>query len=293
MKDNIMVRGSTRLRQLMRGDLPVYAPVVMDPLSAKIAENAGFQAVYVGGGAMGWTKANTEANVSLTQMAQAGLEIRAVCDLPMIMDGTCGWGEPMHIHYTISMAEAAGFAAIEIEDQLIPKRAHHHLGVEHLIPTEDMVHKIEEAVAARRDEDFVIIARTNACRTDTVDEAVRRGEAYRKAGADVLLLLQKTPEEARWIAERIDAPLMYMMLAGPESVGMSLRELGELGYAIVIDGTTPDLARAKALRLAYEALAEWRPDPTVAGDRSDETRRVHEAVGLSKLVEIERRTVET
>ncbi len=204
-----------RLRELMAGDLPAYAPVITDPLSAKIAESVGFGALYLGGGAMGWTNANTEANVSLTQMAQAGLGIAAVCDLPLIMDGTCGWGEPMHLRYTISMAEAAGFAAIEIEDQLIPKRAHHHMDIEHLIPAGQMAQKIEEAVAARRDEDFVIIARTNACRTDSVDEAVCRAEEYKKAGADVLLLLQKDPAEARTIAERVEGPLMYMMLAGP------------------------------------------------------------------------------
>ena len=287
-----MLHSAARLRELMAGDLPAYAPVVTDPLSARIAESVGFQALYLGGGAMGWAKGNTEANVSLTQMAQTGLDIAAVSSLPLILDGTCGWGEPMHLHYTISMAEAAGFAAIEIEDQLIPKRAHHHIDIEHLIPTEQMVQKIGEAIAARRDESFAIIARTNACRAANVDEAVRRAEAYKKAGADILLVLQKDPEEAPTIAERVQGPLAYMMLAGPASVGMSLKDLGDLGYKIVIDGLTPHLAQSKVLRLSYEALAEWRSDPILDSDYGGETRRIHEAVDLEKLLAIERRTVE-
>jgi 2-methylisocitrate lyase-like PEP mutase family enzyme len=82
-------------------------------------------------------------------MCQAGLEIRTVCPLPLILDGACGWGDPMHIHRTIAMTEAAGFCAIEIEDQILPKRAHHHIRIEHMIPQELMVAKIAEAVAAR------------------------------------------------------------------------------------------------------------------------------------------------
>ena len=232
---------------------------MLDPISAKLAQGAGFEALYLGGGTLGYVKTCTEANLTLTQMAQAGLEIRAACDLPLILDGACGYGDPMHLHHTIAMAEAAGFAAIEIEDQLLPKRAHHHIGIEHLIPQQLMEHKIREAVAARRDPDFIIIARTNACRTDGIDEALRRAEAYRRAGADMLLVLPKTPEQARDIGERIEGPLFYFMLGGPASMGMTLAELGRLGYRIVCDAITPLLARQKALRLCYDALARGCP----------------------------------
>ncbi len=91
----------------------------------------------------------------------------------------------MHIRRTIALTEAAGFAAIEIEDQLTPKRAHHHIGIEHIIPIEMMVAKIEEALAARISPDFLIIARTNAASAAGLDEKLRRGEAYRRAGADM------------------------------------------------------------------------------------------------------------
>ncbi len=287
-----MKTGAARLRELMTRELPVVVPLVLDPISAKLAQGAGFEALYLGGGTLGYVKTCTEANLSLTQMAQAGLEIRAASDLPLILDGACGYGDPMHLHHTIAMSEAAGFAAIEIEDQLLPKRAHHHVGIEHLIPQELMEHKIREAVAARRDPDFMIIGRTNACRTHGLDEALRRAEAYRRAGADMLLVLPKTPEEARAIGERIEGPLFYFMLGGVDSMGMTLEELGGLGYRFVCDAITPLYARQKALRLCYEALAKGLPDPTLAGNYKEEDHMIHQAIGLEQLLEIERRTVE-
>ncbi len=237
-------------------------------------------------------KTVTEANLTLTQLCQAGLEVRAACDLPLILDGACGYGEPMHLHNTMAMSEAAGFAAIEIEDQLIPKRAHHHIGIEHLIPIEQMAQKIREAAAARRDPDFVVIARTNACRTDNLDEALRRSEAYREAGADMLLVLPKTPEQARAIGERIGGPLYYMMLGGVASMDMTAEELGRLGYRLIGDAVTPLLASFKALRECYQALAAGRVDPTVASAYRDEDRLIRETIDLQKLVDVERRTVE-
>jgi 2-methylisocitrate lyase-like PEP mutase family enzyme len=287
-----MKSAAARLRELMARGAPTVAPLVLDPLSAKLAEASGFEALYLGGGTTGYVKTATEASLSLTQMVHAGLEIRAATPLPLILDGQCGWGDPMHLHHTISMTEAAGLAAIEIEDQLMPKRAHHHIGIEHLIPTELMVEKIKVAVAARRDPDFVIIGRTNACRTDNLDEAMRRAEAYKRAGADMLLILPKNAEQARAIGERTEGPLFYMMLGGIGSIGMSLGELGKLGYKIVADALTPFFARQKALRLCYEALAKGEPDPIVGGKFGEEGHLVHEAIGLERLLDIERRTVE-
>ena len=124
----------TPLRALMQGPLPVTAPLVLNPLMARMVEAAGFPAGYLGGGATGYQKVALEANLNLTEMCQAALDIGAVSRLPLILDGACGYGDPMHMHRTIGMSEAAGFAAIEIEDQLVPKRAHHHIGIEHMIP---------------------------------------------------------------------------------------------------------------------------------------------------------------
>src|SRR5690606_10184781 len=151
-------------------------------------EAAGFQVLYLGGGTLGYLKCSLEASLNITELAQAGIEIRAVCDLPLILDAAAGFGDPMHIHHTMGLAEAAGFAAIEIEDQILPKRAHHHVGLEHMVPAELMAAKVREAVRARRDPDFVVIARTNAVRQTGLEDAIDRARAYKEAGADVLYI---------------------------------------------------------------------------------------------------------
>src|SRR5512145_2759372 len=232
------------LAALMQGPLPVTAPLVLNPLMAKLVEAAGFTAGYLGGGATGYAKVALEANLNLTEMCQAALDIRAVSSLPLILDGACGYGDPMHMHRTVGMAEAAGFAAIEIEDQLVPKRAHHHVGIEHMIPIELMAAKVKEAVAARRSPEFLIVGRTDAMRASDMDDALRRGVAYRRVGADLVLLsMGNRPEQLRAIAERLGGPLMYLAgRGGLAGLGMSLKDLGGLGYKIVADPSTPLLA---------------------------------------------------
>ena len=281
-------------RKLIAGSTPVVAPLVINPISARLAAAAGFQALYLGGGAMGYVKCGTEANLTLTEMCQAALDIRTVCRLPLILDGACGWGDPMHVRRTIQMAEAAGFAAIEIEDQLMPKRAHHHIGIEHLIPIELMAAKVHEAVAARQDPDFVVIARTNACRQTSLDDALRRGDAMRKAGADMLFVVQKRPAEVRAIGEKLGGPLMFMSVGGisPDSLGMSHADLAGLGYKLIVDAVTPLLAMHRALRDAYAAIAKGVPDPLVGADRHAEHEEIHRTIDLDTMLEIERRTVE-
>src|SRR6516164_10028670 len=114
----------TILREMINSDSLVEAPVVFNPLSAKLAEEAGFPALYLGGGGFGYIQCVTEANLTVTEMVRLGIDIRTVCRLSLILDGACGFGDPMHLHRTINMVEAAGFAAIEIKAQLLPKRSH-------------------------------------------------------------------------------------------------------------------------------------------------------------------------
>ena len=281
------------LRQMIAGPDPVVAPLVLNAMMARLAEQAGFAALYLGGGAMGYLSAVTEANLSLLDMAQAGLAINSVSRLPLILDGACGWGDPMHMHRTIGMAEASGFAAIEIEDQILPKRAHHHVGLEHIVPTDLMASKIAEAVAARRDPDFMLIARTNALRTDGLDEALRRGEAYARAGADMLFVLARKPDALRAIAERLPRPLMFMTPAGGlADAAMTPAELAALGYALIVDPSTPLLAMHAALRQSYAAIAAGMADPVTSGQADAEQCLVHQTIGLDAMLAIEKRTVE-
>src|SRR5437016_13802412 len=283
------------VRDAVQRPVAVTAPLVLNSLMARMAEAAGFPAGYLGGGSTGYQKVALEANLNVTEMCQTAVEIGAVSSLPLILDGACGYGDPMHMHRTIGMSEAAGFAAIEIEDQLVPKRAHHHIGIEHMIPIELMAAKVKEAVAARRARDFVIIARTNAMRASTMDDALRRGEAYRNAGADVLLLsMAHTPEQLRAIAERLGGPLMYLTgRGGLAGTGMTLQDLGHLGYKLVADPSTPLLAAYAAWKKVYEDLADgFGATLTAKADWTRLEKDMLAVIELERLLAVERATVE-
>lgn len=284
----------TNLTQMMQGSAPVCAPLVLDPMMARMAEQTGFKALYLGGGATGYLRIYLEANLTLTEMAQTALEIRTVSNLPLILDAAAGWGDPMHMHRTMGMTEAAGFAAIEIEDQILPKRAHHHIGIEHMVPMEFMVEKVKEAVRARRNPDTHIIARTNAMRASNIDDAIRRCEAYRKAGADSLLLSPRTPDAARYVGERLEPPLVIILQAGGlAAIGMTADDLYRCGYRLLIDPATPLLAAYEAMKKTYAELADGfsiksRPQEDWARLQKEQ----HQTIDLQKLIDIEKRTTE-
>jgi 2-methylisocitrate lyase-like PEP mutase family enzyme len=147
------------LRKLISGNELIVAPVALNPIMARLAEAAGFKAVYLSGGSLGWYKGITEANITMPELAQVAVDMRTVCKLPIVLDAGGGFGDLVHMHRTIALTEAAGFAAIEIEDQLLPRRFEHHAGIGHLVPTEFMLKKLAEAFAARSNADLVIIAR--------------------------------------------------------------------------------------------------------------------------------------
>ncbi|HZO80412.1 MAG TPA: isocitrate lyase/phosphoenolpyruvate mutase family protein [Candidatus Binataceae bacterium] len=282
------------LREMIAGGVLVQAPVVFNPLSAKLAEAAGFPALYLGGGGLGYVQCVTEANLTLTEMVRIGIDIRTVCPLPLILDGACGWGDPMHLRRTIAMVEAAGFAAIEIEDQLLPKRAHHHVGVEHMISADLMCAKIREAVRARRNPDFLIIGRTNALRSSTMDEALRRAEAYRAAGADMLLVIASTVEHFRMLGARLAPPLVTLSSDGQlRKLGLTRADLASLGFRLLVDAITPVAVFHKVLRRCYRAIADWDSAALLAPEGlGREMDAIHQTIGLDELLAIERATVE-
>lgn len=282
------------LRELIGEQKAHLAPAVFNPLCARIAEAAGFDMLYLGGGTLGYVKCGLEANLSITELTQAGLEIRAVSALPLILDGACGFGDPMHMHHVIPLAEATGFAAIEIEDQVLPKRAHHHIGIERMIPRELMVHKVREAVSARRSPEFLVIARTNGVRASDMNDALQRAEAYRRAGADVVYLGVRNAEEMRYAGERLGAPLMFSMPGENfRQIGLPMDELARLGYRIV-SVTTPQLAFHRAMQQTYAAIRDGVANPALGGvARKVEEAALHDTLGFERLIEIEQRTVET
>ena len=282
------------LRALIDGPEPLRAPLALDGLMAKLAEQAGFRAVYLGGGGLGYAKTFLEANLNVTEMAQAGIDLAAATSLPVILDGACGWGDPMHLRRTISLTEAAGFAAIELEDQVFPKRAHHHVGEDHAVAQDVMEAKIEVAVRARRDPEFLIIARTGVATTDP-DDALRRCEAYRRAGADVLMPVPgnlKDPDQIVALAERLGPPLMFLSPPGGlMHVGLSAADLHAAGYRIIVDAMSLQLLVYETLKAGYAQLAG--EDFAIAPERSLSEwwallGELHETIEIDTLLSIEK-----
>jgi 2-methylisocitrate lyase-like PEP mutase family enzyme len=280
-------------RELMAGNDLVVAPVALNPIMARLAQEAGFKAVYLSGGSLGWYKCNTEANITLPEMASLALDIRAACPLPIVLDAGGGWGDPMHVHRTIALAQAAGFGAIELEDQHLPRRVEHHIGIDHLVSIEFAVAKIKEAIAARTDQDLVIIARTNARRVDGLDDALRRAEAFHRAGADMLFCYTREPEEMRILGERLPPPLM--MFAPPDGFAdfpLSRRDLAALGFRLAASSGTAFAAMIKAVRQSYDSLAKDALDPFLGrGGAEREMKAAQRTAGLDALLEVERRTM--
>lgn len=280
------------LRQALRSGEPVVAPLCYDPLTSKLVEHLGFPAAYLGGGALGFVLSVTEAMMTLTELVTVLRQITMKTSTPIIVDGTTGFGEPLHVMRSVHEVERSGGAGIEIEDQLVPKRAHHHKGIEHLIPTDAMVDKVRAAVEAREDPDFLIIARTNAVRQVSLAEAVKRGNTYADAGADMIMAFPRTLEEARQLPKEVHKPVVYMLSAVGERPPFTPRELYALGYPLIIEPQGGLMMAYGAMRKAYLELKEKGRiscDPAEIKMIRDE---INALVDLPKYWELEARTVE-
>jgi 2-methylisocitrate lyase-like PEP mutase family enzyme len=284
--------GCQALRQALRGGEPVVAPLCYDPLTSKLVEHLGFPAAYLGGGALGLVLNVTEAMMTLTELVTVLRQITMKTTVPIIVDGTTGFVEPLHVMRSVREVERCGGAGIEIEDQLVPKRAHHHKGIEHLIPSEAMVDKVRAAVEARQDPDFLIIARTNAVRQASFAEAVRRGNAYAEAGADMIMAFPRTPEEVRQLPKEVHKPVVFMLSSAGDRPALTPQELYALGYPLVIEPQAGLTMAYGAMRKAYLELKEKgriSGDPAEIKMLRDE---INELVDLPKYWELESRTVE-
>src|SRR5437764_1263212 len=210
-----MERMTTRMRRLLERSGLIVVPVCFDPLTARIAAQAGFECVGLAGYALGSHLAVSEPLMTMTEVVDASRRITASIDVPLKVDVGAGYGDPLHVTRTVRELEKAGVAAIHLEDQVFPKRAHYHRDYrEHTISAEEMADKIRFACQARSDPDFVVIARTDTMRTDGYDEGVRRARLYAEAGADAVMLFPNTLEEARRAPRDCGVPLNYVNSPG-------------------------------------------------------------------------------
>ena len=282
-----------KLKDLIAKPELTVAPCALNPIMAQMAMMAGFKAAYLSGGSLGWYKGVTEAGLSLTEMVQVALDIRTVCPIPIVLDAGAGFGDPVHMHRTVAMSEAAGIQCIEIEDQLLPRRVEHHVGIDNLVTPQIAADRIREAVAARTNPDTVIVGRTNAIRVGGMDDALRRAEAMKKAGADMLFVWGRKPEDMRHIAERLPAPLMtFAPPDGFSTFPISKAELVKMGYRLMASSGSAFAAMVKAVRGSYEALAQDRPDDFMGpGGVERWMKEARKVTGLERMLEIERRTM--
>jgi 2,3-dimethylmalate lyase len=244
-------------RRLGQPELLV-APGVFDGISARIADRMGFEALYMTGyGTVASHLGLPDAGIATySDMVGRVAVLARAARTPLIADGDTGYGGLLNVQYSVRGYEAAGAAAIQIEDQEFPKKCGHVLG-RRVVPTADMVDKIKVAVASRDSGDFLIVARTDARTSLGLDEALRRAEAYAKAGADVLFIESpESLEEMRTIGRSFDLPLLANMVEGGRTPLADKKTLEEIGYAIAIFPALGFLAAGAALRRVYAQLKE-------------------------------------
>ncbi len=252
------MRATTSLRALLKGDAIVVAPGVYDPLSALLARDAGFAAVYATGGGIARSMGFPDLGlISMNEVTDRPAGLVEPAGLPGIADADTGYGNALNVRRTVREFERAGVAALHLEDQTFPKRCGHY-DDKSLVPIEEMVQKLRAARDAAQDPDLVLIARTDAIAVEGLDAALARAEAYAAAGADVLFVEAPASEaQIETIARSVAGPKLINMFEGGKTPLVPLARLQALGYRIVI--VPSDLQRA-AIRAMEEVLAVMRRD---------------------------------
>ncbi len=222
-------------REAARGD-PLILPGAADALTARLIEELGFEAVYVTGA--GVTNRHLGVPdlglITLTELADHVEAIRTAVELPIVVDADTGFGGPLNVRRTVQILERRGAGAIQLEDQVFPKRCGHFVGKE-VIETEEMVAKLQAALDARRDESLLIIARTDARQGLGLEAAVERALRYRETGADVIFVeAPLSREELAEVGRRVPGPPLVNIVEGGDTPQLPAEELGELGFSIVL-----------------------------------------------------------
>ena len=284
---------STSLKERLSEGGLVVAPGVYDMISLRIADRMGFNALYMTGyGTVASSLGLPDAGLATyTDMVARVTAMAGMAATPLIADGDTGYGGLLNVRHTVRGYQAAGAAAIQLEDQEFPKKCGHTPG-RRVIPTDDMVKKLRVAVEARTRDDFLIIARTDARTSLGLDEALRRGEAYAKAGADLLFIESpETEDELAQIGRSFDTPLVINMVEKGRTPLMSRERLEELGFSLAIFPSAGFLAAGAALERVYQTLRDTGSSQAVA-DTLYEFDRFSRLMGFEDVWEFDRRHAE-
>jgi 2-methylisocitrate lyase-like PEP mutase family enzyme len=291
------MKKTTALRRLLKKKEFVYLPVAYDPLGGRLLQSLGFDCVYTGGFVTGASRCTSEPLLTMDEQLRVAGDVAAAVDIPLVVDGGAGFGEPLHTMRTVRECIRAGIAGTHIEDQLYPKRAHYHKYVAHAVPRKEFADKIRFACRQRdrSDPDFVVIARTDTCRVEGLKEAVARVNMAADAGADMGLLFPRNDAELKKAPKQARIPLVYVTSRGNRD-GRPVpcaAQLADMGYKAAIDAMTYLLASFHFAKLAYAEIKRTggytglSPKECVAARHEIET-----LVGLDEFYSIEEQTVE-
>ena len=270
-----------RFRELLNGSEIVQFPGAINPLTALIIQQSGFEGVYISGGAFSADQGLPDIGLTtLTEVVDHGRAIARVTDLPTFIDADTGWGEAMNVARTVQEFEDAGLSGIHLEDQVNPKRCGHLDGKE-VVPTAEMVKRISAAAQGRRDENFVLCARTDARAGEGLDAAIDRAKAYADAGADMIF-----PEAMRDLGEfetfarALDVPILANMTEFGKSELFTTSQLADAGVRVVIYPVT-------TLRLAMGAITDGLRTIRAEGTQASVVDRMQTRADLYETIDYE------
>lgn len=258
------------MKDLLARPQALLAPGVYDALTALVAQQAGFEALYLSGASIAYTQLG-RSDIGLTtatEVAQVLSRITDRVDLPVIVDADTGFGNALNTQRTVRDFERAGAAMVQLEDQGFPKRCG-HLDGKTVVPAQEMVGKLKAALDARRSADTLVMARTDALAIEGLDAALERAERYLECGVDALFIeALRTPKQMRAACDRFASrvPLLANMVEGGKTPVLGVTELGALGFRIVIFPGGTARAVAHTLQRYYGAL---RKDGTTASLRGE------------------------
>jgi 2-methylisocitrate lyase-like PEP mutase family enzyme len=260
------MKATARLRQLLAGTDIVIAPGAYDGMTAKLVEASGYSAVYMTGAGTAATLGYPDFGLlTMTEMVSNAATLARSVAIPVIADADTGYGNELNVTRTVREYEARGVAGIHIEDQVAPKRCGHLDGKE-ITALDEYLAKVRAAVAARRDPDFVIIARTDARAVVGFDEAIRRANAAMKAGADMAFVeAVETMEELQAVPRLVNGPCLLNVVRGGKTPDVDFAAVMAMGYRLAILPSLLLVAVAEASLTALRGVKETNAPPSSAG----------------------------
>jgi len=287
------INGPRKLRELMEKKDIILAPGAYDALSARIIEAVGFDVVYMTGfgtaaSLLGYPDVGL---LTMSEMVDNARRIVEAVNIPVIADADTGYGNPINVIRTVQAYEDVGVAGIHIEDQVFPKKCGHITGKQ-VIPKEDMVEKVAAAKDAKRNKDFLIIARTDAIAVEGIESAIERAKEYYRAGADMIFVeAPESMEQIRLIARELKGiPLLFNWAEGGKTPPVDLNTLRELGFKIVIFPTSALFSATKAMMKVLESIKKDGTPINVMGELFPFNEFLN-FIGLPEVQQLEKKYV--